>query len=242
MPTLHIGKTSIPYTIRYSTRAKRQRIVVTPSSVEVVVPTDTPIDRVSAFLQDKQRWLFNAVANRPELPAEACPRYISGAKLLYRGQQMMLEIAAADGAEISIACHSRFHIQVPRSLAAAERQTAIAVAVEAWMRDRALEMAETIAAFYSAKLGVTPKAVKLSDRKSAWGTCNTIGVVRINWRLIQAPASVMEYVVAHEVAHLRHLNHSSEFWQTLATIMPDCKERKALLKAWERSTPHFYLL
>ena len=242
MPTLQIGNTSIPYTVRYSSRAKYQRIVVTANAVEVVVPVNTPLDRISAFLNEKQRWLFNAVANRPDPPTAVSQRYINGAKLLYRGCHLRLEIEAANVAEISIACQSHFQIQVPRSLANAEQPTAIATAIEIWMRDRALEAAESIAATYANKLGVMPKAIKLNNRKSAWGTCNKNRVVRINWHLIQAPVAVMEYVVAHEVAHLRHLNHSPEFWQTLATVMPDWKERKALLRAWERNTPSACLL
>ncbi len=103
MPTLQIGKTSIPYTIRYSTRAKQQRIIVTPSAVEVVVPTNTTPARISAFLNDKQRWLLNAVANRPEVPVKTSQRYITGAKLLYHGLPLMLEITAADVAAASIA-------------------------------------------------------------------------------------------------------------------------------------------
>ncbi len=141
MPTRQIGKTSIPYTIRYSTRAKRQRIVVTSSVVEVVVPTNTTPAQVSAFLNDKQRWLLNAVTNRPEVPVETSQPYITGAKLLYRGHYLMLEITAADVAAVSIACHSSFHIQVPHSLSSSERQTAIAMALKAWMCDRALEAA-----------------------------------------------------------------------------------------------------
>lgn len=110
------------------------------------------------------------------------------------------------------------------------------------MRDQALEAAIAIAASYTAKLGVVPQAIKLSDRKSAWGTCNRNGIVRINWHLIQAPVPVMEYVVAHELAHLRHLNHTQAFWQTLATVMPDWKARKALLRSWERSISNGCLL
>jgi hypothetical protein len=92
-----IGQTSIPYTVRYNSRTKRQRIVVTPEAVEVVAPTDTPQEQITAFLDTKRRWLFNAVEdcrpkNRPTTPQ----RYVSGAKVMYRGRRLMLQIEEAD--------------------------------------------------------------------------------------------------------------------------------------------------
>lgn len=75
--------------------------------------------------------------------------------------------------------------------------------------------------------------MRLSEQKHAWGTCGKDGVLRVHWRLVQAPAAAMEYVVAHEVAHLAHRNHSSEFWAVLAHTMPDWAERKAMLERWE---------
>jgi hypothetical protein len=77
------------------------------------------------------------------------------------------------------------------------------------------------------------KNARIGDQKGMWGTCGRDGVVRINWRLIQAPVAALEYVVAHEVCHLRHRSHDPKFWQTLTSALPDWPERKALLEQWE---------
>ena len=87
MPVLQIGKTHIPYTVRESSRVKHQRIVVTPEAVEVVVPPNTPGEQITAFLDTKGRWLFNAVEDcRIEQPTPQPQTYVNGAKIFYRGR------------------------------------------------------------------------------------------------------------------------------------------------------------
>jgi hypothetical protein len=234
MPVLQIGQTSIPYTVRYSSRTKRQRIVVTPEVVEVVAPTDTPQEQIAAFLDNKRRWLFNAVEDcRPKNPPTIPQHYVSGAKVMYRGRRLMLQIEEADVERVTITCKSRFHIQVPRHVTGDARQEAIEQAFVDWKRDRARLDIEHFARVYARKLGVKPRDVKLSEQKRVWGTCDKDGTIRINWQLIHAPLAVLEYVVAHELVHLLHRHHGDAFWEALSRVMPDWRERKASLESWE---------
>ena len=234
MPVLQIGQTSIPYTVRYSSRTKRQRILVTPEAVEVVAPTDTPQEQIAAFLHTKRRWLFNAVEDcRPKHPPTTLQRYVSGAKVMYRGRRLMLHIEEADVERVTITCKSRFHILVPCYLTGEVRQEAIEQAFVEWKRDRARLDIQHFARVYARKLGVKPREVKLSEQKRVWGTCDKDGTIRINWHLIDAPLAVLEYVVAHEVVHLLHRHHGDAFWEALSRVMPDWRERKASLESWE---------
>jgi predicted metal-dependent hydrolase len=238
MPILQIGQTSIPYTVRYSKRTKNQRIVVTPEAVEVVAPPDTPSEKITAFLDSKRRWLFNAVEDcRPKHPPEIPQRYVSGAKVMYRGRHLMLQVESADVEQVVISCKSRFYIQVPQQLSKDEQEDAIEQALIAWKRDRAWQDIQHFAKVYARKLGVKLPDVKLSEQKRVWGTCGKDGVIRINWQLIHAPLAVLEYVVAHEVVHLLHRHHGDAFWEALGSIMPDWRERKATLESWEASLP-----
>jgi len=236
MPTLEVGQTSIPYTVRHSARAKTLQMVVTSASVEVVAPEDTSSDQITNFLDNKRRWLFNAVEDcRAEATQSSLERYVSGAKLLYRGRRLMLQVEPAAIKDVSITCKSRFHIQVPRNLEGDARQQAIATALDTWMRDRAFHDAQRLTRFYARKLNVAPKAIRVSEQKHVWATCGKNKVIRINWQLVQAPLAAMEYVVAHEVTHLVHRHHNDSFWTMLGTIMPSWKERKTLLESWERA-------
>ena len=237
MPMLQIGETAIPYEVRQSTRASRKRIVVTPEGVQVVVPAGTPMegsDGILAYLDRKRRWVFDSVREIGEQHRKLLTQqYASGAKLQYRGRWLMLDVQAAPVAEVEITCRSKFEVRVPFELEKVKRLEAVRVAFDGWLRERAFRDLRRFACKHERVLGIEAKGVRLGHQKRAWGTCGKDGVIRVHWRLVQAPAAAMEYVVAHEVVHLLHRNHSPEFWATIATTMPDWAERKAMLERWE---------
>lgn len=234
---LTVGDTVIPYDVRESRGATRKRIVVTPAGVEVVVPAGTPLEGpegLVAYVQRKRRWVFDSVR---EIDARhralLTQRYASGAKLQYRGRWLMLDVRAGDVAEVAIACRSKFHVVVPRGLEGVERLEAIREAFDGWLRERAVAEVERFGRRHEEALGVRASGYRLSEARSRWGSCGKDGVVRVHWRLVQAPTPALEYVVAHEVAHLLHRNHSAEFWSVLGRTLPDWAERKAMLERWE---------
>jgi hypothetical protein len=232
---LAIGNTVIPYEVRTSPRAKRKRIVVTPGRVEVVVPTGTPVDGpqgVRAFVEGRRRWVYDAVREIGEKHREILTqRYASGAKVQYRGRWLLLDVQPADVPAITITCRSRFHVAVPAG--SPGDAAAVRAAFDHWLRDRASEDVERLGRLHAERLGLAPVAFRLSDARARWGSCGRNGVVRVHWQLVQAPLGALEYVVAHEVAHLVHRNHGPAFWATLGRTLPDWRERKALLERWE---------
>lgn len=235
--SLQVGDTAIPYAVRYSAKASRKRIVVTPEGVEVVAPAGTPLEGqggVYAFVDAKRRWLFDAAREVEERHRKLLTqKYASGAKLQYRGRWLMLDVQAADVDRVEIACRSKFHVLVPALLEGMERLAAVKAAFDAWLRERARRDLLRFGRRHQERLGVEIAGFRLSNAESRWGSLGKDGVVRVHWRLVQAPAAAMEYVVAHEVAHALHRNHSPEFWQTVGRVLPDWPERKALLERWE---------
>lgn len=237
MYVLSIGKTDIEYTVRPSARATRKRIVVRPGSVEVVVPEGTALDGpggVTEFVCEKRRWIFDAVR---EIEAKHTKlldqQYASGAKLQYRGRWLMLDVKVAAVTRVEITCRNKFEVRVPENLEENQKLEAIRVGLEAWLQDRAQRDITRLGRQHEARLGVRAKGYRLSDAHERWGSCGADGTVRVHWRLIQAPAAALEYVVAHEVAHLVHRHHEPEFWATLARALPDWAERKGMLERWE---------
>ena len=237
MPDLQVGETTIPYVVRYSDRARRKRISVTPVGVEVVAPEGTPMDGpdgVLAYLEGKRRWVFDSVREIEEKHRKLLTQqYASGAKLQYRGRWLMLDVRSAEVGAVAIRCRSKFEVEVPHGLEGVERLEAVRAAFDGWLRERALRDLRRFAGRHERTLGLEAAGVRLGDQKRSWGTCGKDGVIRVHWRLIQAPAAAMEYVTAHELVHLRHRNHSPEFWAMLARAMPDWPERKAMLERWE---------
>lgn len=243
---LQIGKMTIPYSVRVSARASAKRLEVTPTGVLVIAPQGTPASgpgSVGAFLHKKRRALYRAFSElqRREAGGATLPQsWERGAKLMYRGRNLMLEIQEADVDKVSIRCPSRFHVEVPRGLSGPRRHAALRHAFGAWLRARALKDARHFCAHYAARLGsefagadFVKERVELSDSEHMWGSCGKDGVLRIHWRLIQAPRVALEYVCAHEVAHLRHRHHDPAFWQALGELMPDWEAAKEVLEGWE---------
>lgn len=102
--------------------------------------------------------------------------------------------------------------------------------VMSWYRNRAMACFSERVAVYANKLGVPQPPLRLSRATTLWGSCNARGVVSINWRLIQMPLYLIDYVVAHELSHLIEMNHSPAFWQLVERIYPDYKKVRKELK------------
>lgn len=121
-----VGKTPIEYMVRYSDRAKTQRIVVTPETVEVIAPRGTPMegpDGILRFLHEKRRWLYTSVKEVEKKQAKLLvQQYASGAKIQYRGRWLMQELELADVDQVHIEYRSKFHITVPGSLSEEEER------------------------------------------------------------------------------------------------------------------------
>jgi predicted metal-dependent hydrolase len=239
MPILTVGNTDIPYSVRFSSRAARKRIVITPAGVLVVAPAGTPWDGSNglfSYMQGKRRWVFDSVREIEEKHRKLLTQqYASGAKLQYRGRWLMLDVQPGPVGQVEITCRSKFHVAVPEDLAGLKRLEAIREAFDGWLHGRAERDLRQFGRHYEAKLGVEASAYRLSQARTRWGSCGRNGVVRVHWRLIQAPRMAMEYVVAHELVHLVHRNHSPAFWSKLAETMPDWADAKELLARWEQA-------
>ncbi len=109
--------------------------------------------------------------------------------------------------------------------------TLIARKVIQWYRKQALIDFTRRLEIFSSKLGVSFTSFNLSNAGSRWGSCNSRKEIRLNWRLLQAPPHIINYVVCHELAHLKEMNHSAKFWATVASIYPDYKLAEKELKA-----------
>ena len=102
--------------------------------------------------------------------------------------------------------------------------------VSSWYQGEALQLFELRAKYYAQQLDVAPSAVKLTSAKAQWGSCTVSGTVRLNVQLIKLPLRLIDYVVAHELAHLRELNHSAAFWQLVESVCPDYRKLRNELK------------
>lgn len=102
---------------------------------------------------------------------------------------------------------------------------------EEWaLRHRAAQVIPERVAYYAPLMGVTPTGVKITSARTRFGSCSGKNSLCFSWRLMQYPAEAVDYVVVHELAHIRHHNHSSEFWAFVAAVLPDYRQRQAMLR------------
>lgn len=230
MPVLIVGRTEIPYEIRWSDTATRRKIVVTPGKVEVVAPANQEQAGVETFVHRKRRWVFDKVQSVNQAAASLDhpqpSRYASGAKVLYRGRRMRLTVKRAEVAEVQVTYRSGFHVLAPQEAP----DELIKTALEAWMKDRILLDIHELSRRYAPRLSVTPRAIRVRAMEEMWGSCGEGGTLHFDWRLIQAPKAILEYAVVHELAHLRDRGHGKSFWSLVARVLPEYEAAKRWLE------------
>jgi len=220
--------TGTPYTVRRSDRARRARIHVSGDGVEVVVPRRLPLREVEPFVAEKRPWIERTLRRMREAEAEhARPRLTDGGELPYLGEQLTLRTAVEPA-------RSRAHVSWSgcelRVAVATTGPDAVRDALERWYRRRArLEVAPRLDAAV-ARAGTSYSGLQIRGQRTRWASCSSDGGMSFNWRLLLAPAAVLDYVVEHEVAHLEVHDHSPRFQALLRSRSPDCREHERWLR------------
>jgi predicted metal-dependent hydrolase len=201
---------------RRNPRARRMSLRVSrlDGRVTLTLPPRVARATAEAFLQERREWLRSAVAE-----AHApCP-VAAGTWLPVAGTALCVTPAATG--TIGIAGD---RLLVPQTYAPGPR-------IAAWLRLQARDRLAEAVGTYAARLGRAPRSLRLRDTRSRWGSCSAAGDLMFSWRLVMAAPEVLDYVAAHEVAHLAQMNHSPAYWATLAELMPDYARPRAWLRA-----------
>lgn len=211
-------------------RARRRTIgiEVDLDGLTVRAPRWVSIREIEAALHERARWIARSLDAWRERRRESMPReWRSGAKILHRGVDLTLAVRCAPTAAVRA---DLFHVEVSHPLA--DDESEVARCVGAWFRDEAMHLLAPRVAHFAARLGRATPPVRLSGARSEWGSCNERGEIRLNWRLAQLPATLADYVIAHEVAHLAELNHSPRFWTTVERLLPGHATLRRELREW----------
>ena len=229
--SVRFGGTTIQYHVRRSARRRKTvDITVDGTGVQVAVPQDTPDEDVRAIVHRRAPWIL---AHAPETLLEALPKgFVSGETLPYLGRNVRMVVSVGDVRAPEVRFdHWRLRITVPRYLSEGNRSGCIRRAVVAWYRRRAEARLATIVERWWPRFGGRePYRLLIRDQRQRWGSCAPDGTLRFNWRLAMLRPDLAEYVVVHELAHLRVRNHSTEFWNLLSRAMPDAQERRRRLR------------
>ncbi len=225
---IQFGTRQISYRLHRCTR-KRLRIVVSPELiVDIYAPDNAKDYEIDAAIEKKAAWIaktLDKVAGFHPIPVPT--RYIDGETIVYLGRQYRLKIGISQPAKLL----GRFlHIQVPDK----KDNKKVKQIVDAWYRQRAKD----VFARYLVKCqkitsrhNIPQPTLVVRSMRRRWGSCSPTGRITLNLSLIQVPVHCIEYVIMHELCHMKHHNHSKSFYGLLTRCMPDWKQRKQFLSA-----------
>ncbi len=242
MPTVQIGRAAISYDLRRSATASERRIIVTPGHVEVIALTSDDDTDIGGFLDRKRQWLFNTVREMEVRAANrhSVPRFVTGSRIPYRGRKMRLTVRRSDAERMQITYRNGFIVDLP-AWAGADTDPLVARELKLWLKQQARREVMGAAKALGDRFNLRPRSVRVADFRSGWGSCGQDANVLINWHLIFAPRKVLEYVVAHELAHLVHRSHGEQFWRFLETIFPGYSSAKDWLDRHQSSLDSSFL-
>jgi predicted metal-dependent hydrolase len=227
--TAVINHQAITYTLRRSFRARRVRLEIGRlTGLIVIVPRSYNIGRLHGLLKSKERWISkNLTRFQTQLPP--APRKLKcGDTVPYLGRDLKLvqqedyhiDSMVLEGSRLAIS-PDLFHNGL------------LEPALEQWYRTEAARLITERADRWSLQIGIGYRRIGIRGQKTRWGSCSRKKNLSFNWKLIMAPETVVEYVVIHELLHLKEMNHSKKFWELVARYCPGWMEHKKWLKQHE---------
>jgi predicted metal-dependent hydrolase len=218
-----------PYQIRRSPRARRVRILVGPDGVEVVAPPRFAASRIALFIEERRDWIEarregfrRTLARHP-----GALRLEDGARIPLRGEPVILRLLPHDRASLRVSLEDELVVEVP----AGHGEATLEAALERFLRRLAHADASAAIARHAARHDLRPRALHIRGQRTLWGSCTADGVINLNWRLVLAPPAVLDYVVVHELCHLRERHHRTPFWRLVERVLPGYAAQRAWLRA-----------
>ncbi|MFW6030295.1 MAG: M48 family metallopeptidase [Halanaerobiales bacterium] len=230
MNSIILGSKEIHYDI-VKTDRKTMGIIVDPDEGVIVrSPKNVSEGKIEEVVKKKSSWILQKLDKIGEIkPAPTPLEFMSGEKLMYLGRRYRLKVKNHDKKKLKFKFYQgKFIVKEPADLD--NRIEAIRDKVIAWYRERADEKIKERVNKYKEKVGLEPSNVKIKEQKKRWGSCSSKDNLNFNWKLIMAPMSIVDYIVVHELVHLKHSNHSRDFWRTLEAVIDDYEARQEWLR------------
>jgi predicted metal-dependent hydrolase len=230
VPQFEINGQAITYSVRRSLRARHVRLVVSgKTGLTVVVPVDYELDQLPLLLKRKSRWILKNLIRYGQAHRNGDIRELrSGSRISYLGQQLKIVKSNLDTIPDSIRLDGdRLLINLNN------RKIKLNLVVEWWYRQQAEKLIRKKVVELCHLLGLSCGRVTIKGAKTRWGSCSQKGNLNFNWKLMMVPESVIDYVIIHELCHLKEINHSSKFWYWVNKYCPKWHVHRKWLKEHE---------
>ena len=220
-------------------RARRKSIgfVVGTDGLVVSAPRWVGVGEIASALQEKARWILAKLQEQDERArrlATAKVEWRDGTSIPFLGETVIVVLdtrstgAVLNSSDDTLPGVPRLTLHVGLPQTAAPEQ--IRDAVQSWLQRQAKRIFEERCQHFAAKLGVRMTRLSLSSASTRWGSAGADGAIRLNWRLVHFALPSIDYVVAHELAHLREMNHSAAFWEVVRSVVPDFEAARGTLR------------
>jgi len=228
-------------------RSRRRSIgfVITDDGLRVTAPNWVTLAQIDDAVHEKSRWILSKLRDwqaRKERLALSQTRWQAGGELPYLGKRIVLGLGAEhrqarfSGAVDTPSDGDTLWLALP----ATADSSRIRDAAQAWLQQRAGTLFGARLAHFLKVSGLKIRRWRLSSAATRWGSCTSDGNIMLNWRLIHFAPAIIDYVIAHELAHLREMNHSQDFWAEVGQILPGFEEAKSVLRRHDpASLPQF---
>lgn len=228
---IQFGLTPIPFLIRRSDRRETVALTIEETGKLVVTaPEGVTIDRLNGIVRHKAPWVLKRIRpGRDRRPPPSDREFVTGETVLYLGRQLRLKVIESDDEHPRIWA-GWYEVPIPARAKGSHRRREVRRRLAGSLKEHAdLYLPERLADVCR-RLPVEKPSIIVREQAKRWGSCDTHGVLRINWRIIQAPIPLIEYVLAHELVHLRYPSHDRAFWSAVGHYMPDYESRRSRLK------------
>jgi predicted metal-dependent hydrolase len=209
-------------------RSRRRTIalVITPEAHLIVrAPLRAPAAMIDEVIREKRGWIRKKIAEMIQQPQAIDHTYEEGEIFYFLGRAYPLHITDGTGAGIE---------RTDRLCVSCTLKPDIRSRLKRWYREEARQEIHARCMWFSMMTGYSPASVRITDARQRWGSCTHKGGLNFSWRLIQAPLEIVDYVIVHELVHLKQPDHSPKFWAKVREIMPDYERRRKWLRENER--------
>ncbi len=233
---LEINGKNIQINVRRSYRVKRARIIVTAEKIEVVVPHATNYRKIKVFLSENQLWIAQKkleIGNR--LKNLGIYRPFDGstnAAIPLFGKKTLVRLDKKHGIRPTITVGKAITVALPGDTPKAEQNALASSTLKRWLFQYLGEEIELLINDHKLRHQLVHRNIRIKEQKTRWGSCGIRNDLHFNWCLVFAPKRIVEYVVVHELCHIKHRNHSSEFWALVGEHLPDFQENRAWLREY----------
>ncbi len=226
--------------VAYALRRSRRRsigFVIGEEGLAVSAPRWVGVGEIETALVEKATWILRKLQEQRERAsrlAAARVEWREGTSIPFLGEPVILvldprttgAVLHTDDTTLPGVARLTLHLGLPQSAQPAQ----VRDAVQSWLQRQARRIFEERCVLFTARLGVRMTRLTLSSASTRWGSASADGSIRLNWRLVHFALPVIDYVVTHELAHLREMNHSAAFWEVVRTAMPGYEQARGALK------------